>query len=213
MQKKEFKYRQMKYVVVWMLVLGAPFILFVPDLLSQIDGTVYYIVNTLTMIFIIFVLWRLVNILPGVQRTGYFWKENGITVIEYGSKRAILNSVTELMLTDRHVSSQGINLLIRNNGRRIEFLSEPLDKGSSIDSTSLYNIFSQVLNENSRLKMENDSDGEPIDYWYKVRLIPVGEINELTESINQMKCENGETDFLSLVTEPEHDIWYGNHAI
>lgn len=28
-----------------------------------------------------------------------------------------------------------------------------------------------------------------------------------------MKCENGETDFLSLVTEPEHDIWYGNHAI
>ena len=69
MQKKEFKYRQMKYVVVWMLVLGAPFILFVPDLLSQIDGTAYYIVNTLTMIFIIFVLWRLVNILPGVQRT------------------------------------------------------------------------------------------------------------------------------------------------
>ena len=111
MQKKEFKYRQMKYVVVWMLVLGAPFVLFVPDLLSQIDGTVYYIVNTLTMIFIVFVLWRLVNILPGVQRTGYFWKENGITVIEYGSKRAILNSVTELMLTDRHVSSQGINLL------------------------------------------------------------------------------------------------------
>lgn len=169
MQKKEFKYRQMKYVVMWMLVLGAPFVLFVPDLLSQIDGTAYYIVNTLTMIFIIFVLWRLVNILPGVQRTGYFWKENGITVIEYGSKRAILNSVTELMLTDRHVSSQGINLLIRNNGRRIEFLSEPLDKGSSIDSTSLYNIFSQVLTENSRLKMENDSDGEPIDYWYKVR--------------------------------------------
>ena len=65
-------------------------------------------------------------------------------------------------------SSQGINLLIRNDGRRIEFLSEPLDKGSSIDSTSLYNIFSQVLAENSRLKMENDSDGEPIDYWYKV---------------------------------------------
>ena len=156
MQKKEFKYRQMKYVVVWMLVLGAPFILFVPDLLSQIDGTAYYIVNTLTMIFIIFVLWRLVNILPGVQRTGYFWKENGITVIEYGSKRVILNSVTELMLTDRHASSQGINLLIRNDGRRIEFLSEPLDKGSSIDSTSLYNIFSQVLAENSRLKMEND---------------------------------------------------------
>ena len=45
------------------------------------------------------------------------------------------------------------------------------------------------------------------------REIPAGEINELIESINQMKRENGETDFLSLVTEPEHDIWYGNHAI
>lgn len=45
------------------------------------------------------------------------------------------------------------------------------------------------------------------------REIPAGEINELIEAINQMKRENGETDFLSLVTEPEHDIWYGNHAI
>lgn len=45
------------------------------------------------------------------------------------------------------------------------------------------------------------------------REIPVDEINELIESINQMKRENGETDFLSLATEPEYDIWYGNHAI
>ena len=28
-----------------------------------------------------------------------------------------------------------------------------------------------------------------------------------------MKRENGETDFLSLVTEPEHDILYGDYAI
>lgn len=158
----------MKYVVVWMLVLGAPFVLFVPDLLSQIDGTAYYIVNTLTMIFIIFVLWRLVNILPGVQRTGYFWKESGITVIEYGSKRAILNSVTELMLTDRHVSSQGINLLIRNNGRRIEFLSEPLDKGSSIDSTSLYNIYERTMSKLYEAKtildgLEDVKSGNTVD--------------------------------------------------
>lgn len=45
------------------------------------------------------------------------------------------------------------------------------------------------------------------------REIPAGEINELIKSINQMKRENGETDFLSFVTEPEHDILYGNHAI
>lgn len=45
------------------------------------------------------------------------------------------------------------------------------------------------------------------------REIPAGEINELIESINQMKRENDETDFLSLVTESKRDIWYGDHAI
>lgn len=45
------------------------------------------------------------------------------------------------------------------------------------------------------------------------RDIPVEEINELIESINQMKRENGETDFLDLATEPEHNIWYGDHAV
>lgn len=50
MQKKEFKYRQMKYVVVWMLVLGAPFVLFVPDnrwhsilYRKHSDNDIYYI--------------------------------------------------------------------------------------------------------------------------------------------------------------------------
>lgn len=62
-----------------------------------------------------------------------------------------------------------------------------------------------------RLKEEIELTELAEDDWE--REIPAGEINELIESINQMKRENGETDFLSLVTEPEHDIWYGNHAI
>ena len=57
MQKREFGYRQLKFIVVWMLVLGTPFILFVPDLLSRIEGVAYYIVNTLIMIVLVFVLW------------------------------------------------------------------------------------------------------------------------------------------------------------
>lgn len=63
----------------------------------------------------------------------------------------------------------------------------------------------------NRLKEEIEFTELAEDDWE--REIPAGEINELIESINQMKCENGETDFLSLVTEPEHDIWYGNHVI
>lgn len=63
----------------------------------------------------------------------------------------------------------------------------------------------------NRLKEEIELTELAEDDWD--REIPTGEINELIESINQIKRENGETDFLSLVTEPEHDIWYGNHAI
>lgn len=63
----------------------------------------------------------------------------------------------------------------------------------------------------NRLKEEIELTELAEDDWE--REIPAGEINELIESINQMKCENGETDILSLVTEPEHDILYGDHAI
>lgn len=63
----------------------------------------------------------------------------------------------------------------------------------------------------NRLKEEIELIELAEDDWEQD--IPADEINELIEPINQMKRENGETDFLSLVTEPEHDIWYGNHAI
>ncbi|MCQ2567382.1 MAG: hypothetical protein MJ127_03150 [Mogibacterium sp.] len=105
--------------------------------------------------------------LPGIKRKGYYWSENDITVIEYGGRRIVLNSVTELFLTDRHASSGGITLLIRNNGRKIEFLSEALDKGTRPEKTVFFDIYSQILSENPHLKQESDVFGEPIDYWYK----------------------------------------------
>lgn len=169
MQKREFRYRQLRFIVVWMLALGAPFILLVPDLLYRIEGVKYYIVNISIMIVLVFVLWRLMNVLPGIQRKGYYWNENGITVLEYGGRIEKLNQVTELFLSDRHASSQGINLLVRNNGRKIELLSEALDKGTGIEDTSFYNIFSQILAENPHLEQEKDIWGESIDYWYKAR--------------------------------------------
>ena len=57
-------------------------------------------------------------------------------MLAYGGRTEKLNAVTELMLTDRHASSRGISLLIRNNGRKIGFLSEALNKGTDMKDTS-----------------------------------------------------------------------------
>lgn len=43
--------------------------------------------------------------------------------------------------------------------------------------------------------------------------IPPEELNEMAEAINQMKREQGKTDFIELATEPEHNIFYGDHAV
>lgn len=45
------------------------------------------------------------------------------------------------------------------------------------------------------------------------RDIPPEEMNELVRAINQMKRERGDTDFIEPVTEPEHNIYYGDHAV
>lgn len=45
------------------------------------------------------------------------------------------------------------------------------------------------------------------------RDIPSEELNELANAINEMKLENGETDFVELEAEPEHSVWYGDHAV
>ena len=86
-------------------------------------------------------------------------------MLAYGGRTEKLNAVTELMLTDRHASSREISLLIRNNGRKIEILSEALDKGTDMKDTSFYNIYAQVLAENPQLEQEKAIDGDPIDYW------------------------------------------------
>lgn len=45
------------------------------------------------------------------------------------------------------------------------------------------------------------------------RDISVEELNECTESINREICEEGGTDFLELATEPEHSVFFGDHAV
>ncbi len=45
------------------------------------------------------------------------------------------------------------------------------------------------------------------------RDIPPEEINNLIIEINQMKQARGETDLEELVTEAEHSILYGDHAV
>lgn len=43
--------------------------------------------------------------------------------------------------------------------------------------------------------------------------IPPEELNELAESINRMKRERGEADFVEMETEPMHTVYYGDHAV
>lgn len=87
-------------------------------------------------------------------------------MIVYDGEKVVLDSVTELFLTDKHAFSQGINLLIRNNDRKIEFLSEALDKDVQIVETTFFTIISQRLAENPQLHQNKDIWNEPIDYWY-----------------------------------------------
>lgn len=105
--------------------------------------------------------------LPGIKRKGYYVNENGTIIIEYNRKKVALDDVTELMLTDRHASSRGVTLLIRNNGEKIELLSEDIDKNTNIEGIIFYEIFCAILRENPQLKQEKDIFGEPIDNWYK----------------------------------------------
>ena len=43
--------------------------------------------------------------------------------------------------------------------------------------------------------------------------IPVENLNDSVDFINQGKIERGETDLLELVTEPIHGIYFGGHAV
>ena len=119
------------------------------------------------MLVVVFLIWQLTDILPGIQREGYYWKENGRTVLAYGGRTETLDTVTEIVLTDRHAFSRGISLLIRNRGKKIEFLSEALDTDTNMECTAFYPLFAQILAENPQLTAKEDVFGEKIDYWYK----------------------------------------------
>lgn len=167
MQKQSFTYRKLGMVFAWGIPLATPFIFCVSHMLEKISGALYWILNIGIMIVLVFVTWRMMNVLPGVKRTGYYWKENGRTVIEFGKKKVLLDSVTELFLTDKHASSQGINLFIRNNGKKIDILSDALDINTNIEDTTFYTMFVQILSENPSLIQNKDIWGNPIDRWYK----------------------------------------------
>ncbi len=45
------------------------------------------------------------------------------------------------------------------------------------------------------------------------RDIPPEELNEMAEAINRMERERGGTDFVEMVTEPVHYVFYSDHAV
>lgn len=45
------------------------------------------------------------------------------------------------------------------------------------------------------------------------RDIPAEELNQIAMVINQMKRKRGATDFVEMVTESEHCVYYGDHAV
>ena len=45
------------------------------------------------------------------------------------------------------------------------------------------------------------------------RDIPPEELNEMAEAINRMERERGGTDFVEMITEPVHYVFYGDHAV
>lgn len=145
----------------WILAVGIPFGLFLPEILGSFAG------NIILSIVLVFFLWRHIDKLPGVSKVGYYGKKNGVTQIEYAGKSLILNHVNSIFLSDKSIISQGVILEIQNNGKKINFLSAPMTKSDKVEDTDLYTIFAQALAENQSLVQEKDLQGEPIKYWYK----------------------------------------------
>ncbi len=162
MEKKSFRYRNRIIAIIWILVVGIPLVLFLPEIiLSSFAG------NIIVSIGLVFFLWRNINKLPGVSKVGYYGKGNGVTQIEYAGKSLRLNHVNSIFLSDKSTISQGVILQIQNNGKKINFLSAHMTKSDKVEDTDLYTIFVQILAENQSLVQEKDLQGEPIKYWYK----------------------------------------------
>ena len=166
MEKKSFTYNRRFIASIWFLVLSIPVIWFVPELLEFIRNPYYWIVNSLIMCAWIYVLWIIIEKLPGTSRTGSYWKEDDITIIKYGENRVRLYEITEICLCKSPIPRRVI-LQIRNNGENIKFLSERLEENFSMEDTDFYHLYAQVLAENPHLIQEKDIWGEPIEYWYK----------------------------------------------
>ena len=95
-----------------------------------------------------------------------YWKEDDITIIEYGENRVRLYEITEICLCKSPIPRRVI-LQIRNNGENIKFLSERFEENFSMEDTDFYHLYAQILAENPHLIQEKDVWGEPIEYWYK----------------------------------------------
>ena len=166
MEKRIFIYSGRIIELIWMLVLSVPFIWFIPELLDFLRNPYYWIVNTTIMCAWVYVLWIIISKLPGTSKAGSYYKEDDITIIEYGKKKACLFDVTEIFLCKSPITRRVI-LLIRNNGEKIQFLSERLEANYSMVDTDFYLLYVQVLEENPHLVQEKDIWGEPIEYFYK----------------------------------------------
>lgn len=167
MEKKHFTYNRRFITVIWFLVLSTPFIWFVPELLEFLRNPFYWIVNSLIMCAWIYVLWIIIEKLPGTSRIGSYWKGDGVTIIEYGENKVCLSEITEICLCKSPISRRVI-LQIKNNGENIKFISERLEKNFSMEDTDFYFLYAQVLADNPHLVQEKSICGEPIEYWYKV---------------------------------------------
>ena len=146
------------------MAIMAFYICIVPEILKlSINATWAFINNVVAVALIVFVLIGREDKLLGGNKIGYYWKENGRTVIELGRKRILLNQVTELQLVEKKKQHQ---LYIRNNEDNVEITSMIAKKDTRIEDTVLYDLFSQILNENPQLVQEENLDGAPIEYWY-----------------------------------------------
>lgn len=114
----------------------------------------------------IYVLWIIIEKLPGTSKIGAYWVEEDEIIVEYGNNRVCLSDVTEICLVKSPITSRVI-LQIKNSGGNIKLLSERLEMDFSIEDTDFYPLYAQVLVENPNLVQEKDFLGEPIEYCYK----------------------------------------------
>ena len=145
------------------MAIMAFYICIAPELLRlSRNATFAFIINIVAVALLVIVLIGREDKMMGGNKTGYYWKEDR-TVIELGRKRILLNQVTELQLVEKNKQHQ---LCIRNSEDNVEITSMIAKKDTRIEDTVLYDLFSQILNENPQLVQEENLDGTPIEYWY-----------------------------------------------